>query len=189
MAGDEKPLPDILYGAQGGENSPELMMFDLPNLFDATPRPGVAPRQRRDSGKMSMDLNCVSFSKVLVLWRPWETCPRCQAAIAEKKVVLPEDGDYTCPHVQEAEYKRIKDTCLRGETVLQKEEFFNIRSNDARCVHILWWCVDPTSMAKLKARQEVDAVYPPNPEAVFAKGREEDKKKKTRGASKDSPTQ
>lgn len=185
MPGDEKSLPDILHAAQGGDNSPEMMMFDLPNLFDVQ-RSGAPPRPKARSGKMTVDLNCVSFSKVLVLWRPWENCPLCQLAIAEEKVKLPDNDDYTCPHTQEAEYKRVKDMCLRGEAVLQKEEFFNVRSNDTRCVHILWWTLDEASMQKLKARSSADAVYPPNPEAAFAKGKEKDKK--TRGASKDSPT-
>jgi rubredoxin len=145
----------------------------------------------KKSGKMSMDLNCVSFSKVLVLWRPWENCPRCKIAMGEGKIEFPEEGDYVCPHTQEKEYKRIKDLCLCGEAVLQKEEFFNVRSTDARCVHILWWCLDEASLKRMNAKKTGDVVYPPNPEAVFAKGREEDKAKaakKTRGVSKELPT-
>jgi hypothetical protein len=191
MPGDDKSLPDILHAAQGGDNSPEMMMFDLPNLFDVQQRPGAPTRPRARTGKMTIDLNCVSFSKVFTLWRPWQSCDRCRLAIAEEKVTLPEKGEYLCPHVQEDEYKAVKDTCLRGEAVLQKEDFFNIRSDDSRCVHILWWCVDPISMEKLKKQQTVDAVYPPNPDAVFAKGEAEDRAKatkKTRGVSKDSPT-
>ena len=194
MAGEEKSLPDILFGARGGDNSPEMLMFDLPNLFDVQAGGvGGAPRAPKNkSGKMTVDLNCVSFSKVLVLWRPWENCPRCHAAMQENEVVFPDDDDYTCPHTQEKEYKRIKDLCLCGVAVLQKEEFFNVRSNDARCVHILWWCLDDASTAKLKARKAGDAVFPPNPEAVFAKGAEEDKKKekkvkKTRDVEGDNP--
>jgi len=176
MPGEEKSLVDILYAAKGGDNSPEMMMFDLPNLFDVQQRPGAPPRPRAQTGKMTVDLNCVSFSKVLVLWRPWENCPRCQLAMTEGRVEFPEDGDYTCPHTQEKEYKAIKDLCLRGEAVLQKEEFFNVRSNDTRCVHILWWTLDEASMAKINAKKDGNAVYPPNPEAAFAKGKDKDKK-------------
>lgn len=191
MANDERSMPDILHAAKGGDTSPELLMFDLPNFMEFG-RGGTPPRQSVP-GKVSQDLHCISFSKVLVLWRPWENCPRCVAAIASHKVEIPDDGDYTCPHTQDSEYKRIKDMCLRGDAVLQKEEFFNVRSNDSRCVHILWWTLDEESLARLKAKKDGSAVYPPNPEAVFAKGREDDEKakaaKKTRGVSKDHPTQ
>lgn len=176
MPAEDKPLIDILHGARGEDTSPELTMFDLPDFFSAV-SPNVAQSPRK-TGKLAMDINCVSFSKVFVLWRPWESCTRCKLDIADDKVVLPETGDYTCPHVQEQEYKAIKDMCLSGEAVLQKEEFFNVRSSDARCVHILWWRLDDASLEKMKQRKRRDAVYPPNPEAAFAEVKEKKKAKK-----------
>jgi len=181
MPAEDKPLIDILHAARGEDTSPELVMFDLPDFFGAANSQVATPP--RKTGKLAMDINCVSFSKVFVLWRPWENCARCKLDIANEKVELPESGDYTCPHVQEQEYKAIKDMCLSGEAVLQKEEFFNIRSSDARCVHILWWRLDDASLEKLKQRKSRDAVYPPNPEAVFAEGKK--KAKKGTGSSAD----
>lgn len=200
MPGDDsRTLVDVLTGARGGDSSPELMVFDLPGLFEATKGPGtVSPP--RTTGKLAMDLNCVSFSKVFVLWRPWTSCIRCKLAMAKEGFEFPETGDYRCPHTEEEEYKKTKDMCLRGEAVLQKEEFFNVRSDDSRCVHILWWRLDENSVKKMKKRASADRVWPPNPEAVFAKGKEEDAKKKdaeekkekkaskkTRGSSKVTP--
>ena len=177
MPGEDRPLIDILHGARGEDTSPELVMFDLPDFFGAT-NPQVAQSPKK-SGKLAMDINCVSFSKVFVLWRPWENCKRCLLDFSNDKAQLPEIGDYTCPHVQEQEYKAIKDMCLSGEAVLQKEEFFNVRSSDARCVHILWWRLDDASLEKMRQRKSRDAVYPPNPEAAFAEGKEKKKVKKT----------
>lgn len=183
MPGEERPLIDILHAARGGESDPELMMFDLPDLFGATNQ--KVTQSPRATGKVGMDLNCVSFSKVFVLWRPWGSCVRCKLALTsddpEERIDLPKNGDYTCPHTQENEYKAIKDMCLRGEAVLQKEEFFNVRSDDSRCVHILWWKLDEVSMEKLKSRQGADRVYPPNPEAAFKKDKPPKKNKDSRG--------
>lgn len=196
MPEDRSSLIDVLTGARGGDSSPELMVFDLPGLFEATKGPGTA-RPPRTTGKLAMDLNCVSFSKVFVLWRPWTSCVRCKLEMAQPGFEFPKTGDYRCTHVEEDEYKRVKDMCLRGEAVLQKEDFFNVRSDDSRCVHILWWRLDEASMERMKKRSSDRPVFPPNPEAVFAEGKEKDKKdaasekpkasKKTRGSSKVIP--
>lgn len=196
MPEESRSLIDVLTGARGGDSSPELMVFDLPGLFEATKGPGTA-RPPRTTGKLAMDLNCVSFSKVFVLWRPWTSCVRCKLEMAKPGFEFPAVGEYRCPHTEEDEYKRVKDMCLRGEAVLQKEDFFNVRADDSRCVHILWWRLDEASMEKMKKRGGDRPVYPPNPEAAFAKRKEEEKKaaesetpkkpKKTRGSSKVTP--
>lgn len=45
--------------------------------------------------------------EVFVIWRPWESCNRCYVAIKQDKLVLPEDGDYVCPHTRMAAYKEL----------------------------------------------------------------------------------
>jgi len=89
------------------------------------------------------------FSEVFVLWREYTTCAVCAEAIADKTLVLPATGVYTCPHNQAAQYKAIMDSCLAGKTFLQNREFFNSDSS-ARCVHLEWVEEDPASVARRK---------------------------------------
>lgn len=47
---------------------------------------------------------------VYVVWRPWESCKRCWAAMKAERVVLPDEGDYVCPHTMRKEYKQLLDS-------------------------------------------------------------------------------
>jgi hypothetical protein len=119
-------------------------------------------------GKAGIELSYVSFSKVFVLWRPWEVCSRCSEALQDEnnKIKLPDTGDYVCPHVQEKEFKVIKDKCLAGDHLLDRQEYFNLRDG-TRCVHISWLEVDPVKMKQLeklkKVREKMDNIYPHDP--------------------------
>lgn len=44
---------------------------------------------------------------VFVVWRPWESCNRCYGALKRDELVLPEDGDYVCPHTMMKQYKEL----------------------------------------------------------------------------------
>jgi hypothetical protein len=119
-------------------------------------------------GKPAIELAVTSFSEVFVLWRPWETCGRCKDAINDElnEIELPEVGDYTCPHVQKAEFKEVRDKCLRGDGLLSNEEFFNLK-NGTRCVHIAWLEPDQAELKKLeklkKIQQKNRDIYPHDP--------------------------
>ncbi len=144
---------------------------ELPHLFEepAKASPVVAAEVAED--KVSIEVAMLQNTKVFTLWRPWEECRRCYKAFKQEEITLPEDGDYTCPHVQSAEYKTIVDTCLRGDAVLTAKEMFNL-PNGSRCVHIEWLVADADSMRKLKRQMEnkkKTAVYPPDVEGAFKK--------------------
>ena len=146
---------------------------ETPNNFDL-PSPSLFKSQQQKfvgdlkEGQPAIELAVKSFSEVFVLWRPWEVCERCKDAIKdpEDEIELPAVGDYTCPHVQKAEFKEARDKCLSGEALLSNEEFFNLR-NGTRCVHIAWLEPDQKVMKKLdklkKVREENRALYPHDP--------------------------
>lgn len=153
----------VLRSESPSSHDPETE-FDLPgnSLFRDVSK-GVT------KGK-PVELAYNSFSKVFVLWRPWQKCPRCLEALADEEnedVQLPAVGDYTCPHTQETEFKKVRDKILRGEAIRDREDFFST-SDESRCVHILWLEPDPHSLRQFKkmerVRKEMSNIYPHMPD-------------------------
>ena len=93
---------------------------------------------------------------------------RCAAALNDDNIEirLPYVGDYVCPHVQEAEFKVIRDKCLSGDFLLDRQEFFNLRDG-TRCVHISWLEVDAEKLKQLdqlkRVRDKMDNIFPHDP--------------------------
>ena len=157
-------VPDSPVGNQG-------TAVELPALFDEPPKlpPLMASEIKED--KVSVEVAMQQHTKVFTLWRPWDECRRCHAELSSDDAVasLPEDGDYTCPHVQVEEYKKTVNMCLRGDAVLTSKEMFNL-PNGSRCVHVEWLVADPESMRRLKKQMETkkaNSVYPPDVEGAF----------------------
>lgn len=141
--------------------------IEAPGFFSETRGPVT-----RDSGaeKLGAETECVSFSKVFLLWRPWNECARCMREINAGTITLPETGDHTCPHNQGDEYKRTVDRCLRGDGILQSRNYFNLKDG-TRCVHIEWLEYDASYLRQLQKKEEIKKkhhVWPPDPEAAFA---------------------
>lgn len=144
--------------------------FEFTNIFGGN-KGGNLVQPKTEPNQVADQLKVKYFSKVFVLWRPYEMCARCSNDINTGDVQIPPEGDYTCPHNDNVEYEKVVNLCLSGKGLLQKQEFFNRRENDARCVHIMWMIADPAHVAELEKKQkekEKDVVYPPNPQKVFA---------------------
>lgn len=119
--------------------------------------------------KVAPEILFTASSKVFILWRPWERCRRCQQAIDSGHTVLPEIGDYTCPHVENAEYKAVIDKGLRGDAVLTLKEAFNMQDG-SRCVHVEWMEPDPVrkkEIEKMMEERKKNRVWPPDVEGFM----------------------
>jgi hypothetical protein len=142
-------------------------------LFDKPAKTPPITSSEVPEGKVAIEVAMNQFTKVFTLWRPWEDCTRCRRDMSgdEPKVVLPEEGDYTCPHVGISEYKRIIDRCLSGAGVISIKEMFNL-PNGARCVHLEWMEADEAALKKLKQQEEAKKkgrVWPPDVDGAFNK--------------------
>jgi hypothetical protein len=115
-------------------------------------------------GKAAPKTHFLAFTKVFVLWRPWEKCARCLKAIDNDPSILPEYSDYSCPHTQQVAYKELIDRGLSGDSVLTSKEAFNL-PNGTRCVHLEWIEPDPKQKKKIEeaeAKKKESRVYPPD---------------------------
>jgi len=144
---------------------------ELPTLF-GPPKDNI-PLVAKEIDKLqpARQVRMVSYLRTFVVWRPWSKCDRCKAMIAKDEVELPDVGDYTCPHVQVVDYKEVKDKLLSGKGVKEFEEHFQLHDG-TRCVELAWLETDPVFLEEEKRKAEEAAeksVYPPNPEAAFAK--------------------
>jgi hypothetical protein len=142
--------------------------FEFTNVF-ADNKGGnlVAPKTQPE--QVADQLKVIYNSRVFVVWRPYELCPRCSADFNAGNVTHNLEEDYTCPHTGNEEYEHTIDICLSGKGLLQKQEFFN-QQDGTRCVHVMWLIADPKFVAEaIKKKEEAkkDKVYPPNPTKVF----------------------
>lgn len=152
----EQELPTI-FGPPKGENP--LIANDIKGLNPAR------------------SVRVVSFVATYVLWRPWSKCKRCLQTFDSGEIRLPSVGDWTCPHVQVAEYKDVKDKTLRGEALKEREEHFML-VDGTRCVQFSWLETDPGYLKEMKKKAEEakkTSVYPPDPAKVFKEKLPEEK--------------
>jgi predicted P-loop ATPase/GTPase len=144
--------------------------FEFTNVFGGN-KGGNLVQPKTEANQIADQIRVQYASRVFVIWKPYDMCPRCSNDINSGEVLIPSEGDYTCPHNENAEYEKVVNLCLSGKALLQKQEFFNRRESDARCVHIMWMVADPAHIAELERKQkekEKDTVYPPNPKKVFS---------------------
>jgi len=129
-----------------------------------------------DEGPYVPRMRMVSFVQTFTIWRPWNECSRCLHAIEEDITRLPQmEGDITCPHVQTVEYKAVKDKCLRGEGIVERETFSTLKDG-TQIILFAWLEEDKEYLKKLKeaeAKKAETSVWPPNPELVFSQPIEE----------------
>lgn len=77
--------------------------------------------------------------RVFIIYRPWESCDRCNQAIANGEVVLPvEEGDYECPHTTIKAYRDVINKVLAGELVSGGEQEI-IQKDGSVCVSLRWY--------------------------------------------------
>jgi hypothetical protein len=184
---DTETFASIIESAREIPEKPTEGDLDIPQMFE---REKSNPNIGKAEGGQALELKYTSHSSVFMLWRPWWKCGRCnhdiEANAKEREddstiqPLLPDVGDYTCPHNQTSEYKSIIDKCLSDGYILRKEEFFNM-VDGSRCVHVTWLEVDPDQMRKMAALEEFKkkhSVHPPNLEEAFRDHTKSKKKKK-----------
>lgn len=93
------------------------------------------------------------FHETYSVFRPWQSCKRCQKAIEENAELLPEHGDYVCPHTRHDEYvalmNRIRNAGNAGPWKLGAREF----SNDRGEIYVtIAWEEPEAAPAETKAR-------------------------------------
>jgi hypothetical protein len=128
------------------------------NLVELPPKLGGIPVEETpvsnavaDPNKMAIQVRVLHFSKTFVIWKPYESCPRCQAEFKRDSTILPDVGDYTCPHVQTTQYKEAMDKCLAGLGNLLHREHFML-PDGRRCVLMEWGETDPEFLKEQEAK-------------------------------------
>lgn len=94
------------------------------------------------------------FHETYSVFRPWGGCLRCKEALKEKPELLPEAGDYVCPHTRHSEYialiNRLRNAGPSGPWKLQAREFSNDRGEIY--VTIAWEEPETAGQSETKAR-------------------------------------
>lgn len=89
------------------------------------PRPGFTEPAEERKPRLKV------FHETYSVFRPWGGCNRCKDAIKEQPELLPDAGDYVCPHTRHDEYvalmNRIRNAGNAGPWKLGAREFSNDR--------------------------------------------------------------
>jgi len=176
---------DLLNESQASKIQEPTLNLDNTSMF----MPDAPSNAVRGSqAPFGQGLNCDGHSRVFVLWRPWTQCHRCMKSIEHDEVVLPDIGDYECPHTMNAEFEALLNKGLRGDVLLPVQEYFNLH-NGTRCCHVVWLSLDVTATASKAKKQEVAETFSPIHSEIIAKQKElkleESKKKEALEASED----
>ena len=183
---DSRKLPETSSGSPQG-------VVELPPAGDVE-KEEKNPFVEHDipDDRVSVPTHYLSFSKVFVLWKNWEECPKCMEEISKERAIREahraeakangepfedddEEDERTCPHNHRKEYKETIDSCLDGRGVIVLREAFNLK-NGTRCMHLEWVEADPEFIKKQKELERVkkeNQVYPPDVEGAFRKGKKE----------------
>lgn len=99
--------------------------------------------------------------KVFTIFRPWESCSRCTGDIAMGKAVVPEEGDYSCPHNTLVEYEQIVNDVLAGKLVFGSEQENTLK--DGTILVSMRWYEKIPKKKKEAQRPGVDGTTPEPP--------------------------
>lgn len=98
------------------------------------PRPGFADPTETRRKKMKV------LHDTFLLFRPWQSCRRCQKMVEDSEVLLPEDSDLVCRHTRLTAYlalmNKIRNADRNGPTRLAYDEFNNERGE--RYAAVTW---------------------------------------------------
>lgn len=131
-------FPSILNAAMQTPASFEGMGKDLPDGF---PLPPGEQHRVVDTDKEGIPgVTAYDFKihrKVFTIFRPWDGCSRCGQDLASGNAALPDDGDYSCPHVALDEYESTVNDILAGKMIFGSEQ--EITQKDGTVLVSLRW--------------------------------------------------
>lgn len=131
-----RKAPVVEDGGPGSYQALPPVLGGLP--VEETP----VSKQEADPTEMAVPVRVLHFSKTFTIWKPYETCSRCQVEFKKNSTILPDIGDYTCPHVQTQPYKEAMNKCLSGLGTIMHREHFMLHDG-RRCVLLEWGEMDP----------------------------------------------
>lgn len=166
MVQDSRVIPEVPSGGR-----PQKIIELLPAIKDGGNLKRDNPFVEDDipDDKISVPMHYISFSKIFVLWRSWDGCTQCVTDIQAKKVALPDEGSYCCPHTDSVLYKRTVDECLRGDGVITLREAYTLKDG-MRCMHMEWLQADPDYLREMERQENLrkeNQVYPPDLDKAF----------------------
>jgi hypothetical protein len=146
---------------------PTVPMDNMSAVFGAQPSPVKGKKK-----PMGQGVNCTGHTKVFLLWRPWTACSRCIRDIEHGSILLPDDSDHTCPHVQSEKFEEILNKCLSGDFLIQTQEYFTLQDG-TRCVHMVWLELNSDGQRAL-LRKETAKIFSPMHSELFEERAAED---------------
>ncbi len=94
---------------------------------DAHPR--IAKDDPRNPfGRVITQMKWELDHRVFVVFRPWESCQLCRGKLKAGTLVLPDEGDHTCPHTQIADYRKLLQERADGVCRLYETETTTLKN-------------------------------------------------------------
>ena len=134
----QKSAVEVLnHSRKSTVEDPDACLYTVfSNTEDSSENPYIEKEIPAES--ISTPLYVKSQVKTFIIWRPWTSCERCKQLLEDEPHRLPQmSGDHVCPHVQISEFLEIKNKCLRGNGLIQKEEYSSLKDG-TQIVLIVW---------------------------------------------------
>ena len=138
----------------GGKDLPDG--FPLPStenyrVVDTSKEDGIA-------GVIAYDF--IPHKDVFTVYRPWDSCARCANDIATGVAVLPDIGDYSCPHTRRQEYETVLRDSMAGKHILGNKQEYQLKDGTL-LISVEWF--EKTQKPKKSQRPGVDGTTPEPP--------------------------
>lgn len=131
MAAPKDPGSSFVEAIESVYKAPEVgggLGKDLPDGFPFSPPATHRVVETSEEGIKGATAYDYKLSRrVYTIFRPWGSCERCANEIAAEEVVLPPEGDYTCPHTQLSEYEEVMNKVLAGKLIKFSEREVDLR--------------------------------------------------------------
>lgn len=115
--------------------------------------------KRRDplatSGSFGNAHPLIFHTQTFTIFRPWQACSACRHMLEAEEIVLPPDGgDYSCPHIQVADYEALLNKVLAGKYLLFGRETYTHMDTATQYIRVEWAEKDEVAIERLERERK-----------------------------------
>jgi hypothetical protein len=113
-------------------------------------------RKKLDDGLLAAhpDIPLEFHTKTFTVFRPWENCSRCLRNLESGEVIVPNDGDYMCPHTNLDTYESLMNQSVAGKHIVLLRESYSDPELGTQYVRVEWAEPNKEEFARMERQKK-----------------------------------